>query len=226
MPLQPLSNANHNLVTKVSNGRLQKSSTGHLYIGDTVRIITSSLPTFTNGVAQSFTLQATGSTSYSWIASGNLHGLSLSSAGVLSGTPTSTTAGTSITFTVTGGNSQTDSVTLTLVVIANPALVITSPADGATMTAAEYGVAYSFSCAASGGTAPYTWSNMSAFPQGMSINTSGVISGSPSTGQPSALYYVTIDVRDAASHIAKAQVTFPVRTTISSFTSFKSPEVI
>ena len=81
-------------------------------------ITTTSLPGGTVGESYSATLEATGgATPYTWsVASGSLPGgLSLSSAGVISGTPT--TAGTStVGFRVTGGDGLSRARTLSLVV--------------------------------------------------------------------------------------------------------------
>jgi len=83
-------------------------------------ITTGSLPNGTVGVAYSQTLTATGgSTPYTWtIASGTLPaGLSLSSSGVISGTPTTAGGPTSVTFRVTDSASATVSKSLSITVI-------------------------------------------------------------------------------------------------------------
>jgi hypothetical protein len=82
-------------------------------------ITTSALPNGTVGVAYSQTLAVTGDTApYTWtIASGTLPaGLSLSSSGVISGTPTVAGGPTSITFQVTDGTSATATKTLSITV--------------------------------------------------------------------------------------------------------------
>ena len=83
-------------------------------------ITTSSLPTWTVGVAYSQTLAVTGGTGpYTWsIASGTLPtGLSLSSGGVISGTPTTAGGPTSITFRVTDSTTATASKALSVTVV-------------------------------------------------------------------------------------------------------------
>ena len=87
-------------------------------------ITTASLPNGTVGVAYSQTLAATGGTgSYTWSVSAGLPaGLTLSQAGLLSGTPT--TAG-AYTFTVTVNGSVSKPFTLTVNVPAAPVLSIT-----------------------------------------------------------------------------------------------------
>jgi len=83
-------------------------------------VTTSSLPNGTVGVAYSQTLAATGGTApYTWtIASGTLPaGLSLSSSGVISGTPTIAGGPTSVTFRVTDSTSATATKSLSITVV-------------------------------------------------------------------------------------------------------------
>lgn len=143
----------------------------------TVAITTTSpLPAAKLGIAYSKTLAATGGGPYMWsITVGTLPtGLTLSSAGVISGTPS---VGGSKTFTVkvvgAGGASATKQFALnvTRVWITTTALpngVVRSPYS-ATLTA--------------GGTGPFTWSivvGSGTLPTGLTLNAStGVISGTP-----------------------------------------------
>ncbi len=105
-------------------------------------------------------------------------GLALSPAGVLSGTPTQ---GGTFGFTVTatdastgaGPYSASQAVTLT-VAASNIAVTPTSLADG------TRGTAYSASLSASGGVAPYSYAIASgALPAGLTLSTTGQISGTP-----------------------------------------------
>lgn len=122
-------------------------------------ITTTALPTGAIGAAYSHTLAATGGTTpYTWsIFSGALPGgLTLSSAGVISGTPTD-----SGTFTfaveVDDAASATASKTLSITIDASSvSITTTSPAP-----ACVAGYDYSITLAATGGTAPYSW-NVSA----------------------------------------------------------------
>jgi hypothetical protein len=80
-------------------------------------ITTNTLTNGTVGVAYSQTLVATGGTApYTWtIASGKLPtGLTLSSSGVISGTPTAAISSTSVTFKVTDANSITATQSLSI----------------------------------------------------------------------------------------------------------------
>ncbi|WP_343548106.1 putative Ig domain-containing protein [Ralstonia sp.] len=153
----------------------------------TITLSPSALTNATAATAYSQTITASGGTAaYTYaLASGALPaGLTLSSGGVLSGTPT---AGGTFNFTVTttdsstGSGPYTGSRTYSLVVNA-PTLAVT-PASGG--LSASAGVAYSQAFTVSGGVAPYTYSlvvNSGTMPTGLSFNTgTGVLSGTPIT---------------------------------------------
>ncbi len=124
------------------------------------------------------TLQATGGvTSYTWSWTGTTPpGLALSSAGAISGTPT--TAGT-YNFTVQVMDSSTPQQTATanLSLTVNAQLAITTT----TFNNGVVGTSYSQALAATGGITPYTWSiSVGSLPAGLSLNTStGAITGTP-----------------------------------------------
>ncbi len=161
-------------------------------------IITSSLPSGTQGTTYSNGLQATGGTSpYSWsITAGSLPtGLALgTTTGIVSGTPT--VAGSfNITATVTDTSSpaQTKSIPLSLV-IAPPALAITVSA----FPNGTQGTSYSKSLMATGGTMPYTWSITSGnLPAGLNLTPgTGVISGTPTAN---GTFNFTATIADSSS---------------------------
>lgn len=140
-----------------------------------------SIPSGTAGTAYSQTVTATGGNApYSFaITSGTLPaGLSFSSTGTLSGTPT--VAG-SFNFTVTAtdstsGTAGTGSMAYTLVVNA-PTITLTP----ATLPAGQYDVAYSQALSASGGTSPYSFAvTAGALPPGITMSATGTFSGTPS----------------------------------------------
>lgn len=142
-------------------------------------IETHILPSGSVGMAYNQLLGVSGGhTPYSWsVASGTLPaGLSLSATGTLSGTPT--TAGAFI-FTVQAADAQTSVATRELYIeVYEPFAITTSSLPyGATDTP------FSATLAATGGSAPYTWSiNSGSLPPGLSLNSStGEISGTPST---------------------------------------------
>jgi hypothetical protein len=153
------------------------------------------LPSSVEGVAYSAQMNATGGTTpYTWSTTGTLPGgLSLSSAGTISGTPT--TAGTvnfpaKVTDAVAATVSQSESIT-----IACPAVQInsTSPLPNGV----QGDVYTNFQFTATGGILPLTWTVTSgSFPTGMSMNSSGVLSGTPSA---SGTFTVGITATDSCS---------------------------
>ena len=158
----------------------------------------SPMPPATTNVAYSQSLAASGGTTpFTWTVvagTGNLPaGLTLSPAGVISGTPT--TAGPS-NFTVratdSGSPAQTAEKQLSIVVSAPLTITTASP-----MPTGLLGVTYSQTLTASGGTAPYTWTRVSGtLPTGLALSTGGAI-----TGEPSELgsFNFTVNVVDSSS---------------------------
>jgi hypothetical protein len=165
----------------------------------TITLSPTTLPGGTVGVAYSQTLMASGGTApYSYaISAGALPaGLTLSSAGVISGTPT---GGTS-TFTVTATDESTGAgpysgargYTLT---IAAPSIVI-SPAS---LPNGTQGTAYSQVLSASGGTAPYSYAiTAGALPSGLTLASDGTLSGTPAVNGSFTFTVTTIDVSTGA----------------------------
>jgi hypothetical protein len=137
-------------------------------------VLITTLPNAAPGVAYSATLTASGSPAPTWsIVSGSLPtGLSLNSTtGVISGTPTGSTA----TFTARATNSQgTDDQALTLTVTGTPQIITQA------LPAGTPNLAYTATLAATG-TAPIVWSvTAGVLPPGLALNpASGVISGTP-----------------------------------------------
>lgn len=146
----------------------------------------------TAGVAFSQTLTASSGTGpYAYVVTaGTLPaGISLSSAGVLSGTPT--VAG-SFTFTATAtdanGNTGARSYTLT---IGAPTVVLSPSA----LPNATGGVSYSQAITASGGTAPYAYTvKAGVLPTGLTLSPVGILSGTPTAA---GSFTATIQVTDA-----------------------------
>lgn len=167
----------------------------------TLVITTSSpLPSGVTGNAYSQQLASTGGTgTVTWALSGGTllpPGLSLSSAGLISGTPT-TAATTNFTVQAADSGSPQQVVTRSYSVTINaapPPLAIQTTS----FPAATQGVFYTQTAQATGGTSPYTWSIAAgSLPAGLGIDPStGVISGTP-TG--TGLANFTLQVDDAAS---------------------------
>ncbi|HUB66305.1 MAG TPA: putative Ig domain-containing protein [Candidatus Methylacidiphilales bacterium] len=186
-----------------------------IYAEGTPIIATSSpLPQGTAGAAYNQTLTASGGTTpYTWsIASGSLPaGLSLSSTGVISGTPA--TAG-SATFTVqvTGNNGLSSTTAFSLTI--NPPLTITTSSP---LPSGSVGRAYSQTLAASGGVTPYTWSIANgSLPAGLSLNSAGVISGTPiSLGTASFTAQVTDNNGLSSTAVFSLTINLPLTITTS-----------
>jgi len=157
-------------------------------------VTTTTLPEAYVDAAYSTTLGGTGGLPpYQWRVSGGTlpAGISLSSGGVLSGTPT--VAGTS-SFTVELSDSNNVQTTANLSLTAS-VLTITSAslADGYT------GESYSHTLTASGGPAPLTW-NVTGLPSGLSYDTStGVVSGTPVAAGTTS---ISVRVTDALNRVA------------------------
>ena len=161
-------------------------------------ISTTSLPAGTVGSAYSATLAASGGTSpYTWsITKGSLPaGLSFSNSGVVSGTPSTAVNAQSLTFKVTDSThpAQNKSATFSLTISPRPLSVTTTSLPGG-----QTGTAYSANLAASGGTPPYKWSQTGGtLPTGLSLSTSGSITGTPAAAGTSS--GLTFSVSDSSS---------------------------
>lgn len=154
----------------------------------------TTLPNGTIGVAYSQTITASGGTSpYTYaVTAGSLPaGVSLSSDGILSGSPTGT--GTAnFTVTATDANSCTGARAYSITVDC-PTITL-SPT---TLSNGTVGLAYNQTITSSGGTGPYTYAVTSgSLPAGLSLSSGGVISGTPSSSGSSSF---TVTATDAAS---------------------------
>lgn len=144
-----------------------------------ITVAPSVLPAGTGGVAYSQTVAASGgsgSYTYSLSAGALPPGIALSSAGHISGTPT--TAGTyNFTVTATDGFSFTGSQAYTFTV--NSPSISVSPS---TLPLATGGAPYGQTLTASGGNGGYTYSLVSgALPPGIALSSAGNLSGTPTT---------------------------------------------
>ena len=154
----------------------------------------AALPAAVINVAYSATLTSTGGQGpFIWaLASGTLPaGLTISRGGVISGTPT--TLG-STTFKVSVTDSQTptaaDDIATKTIAVNQPVSITTS-----SLTAGVVTIPYTASLTASGGVPPYTWSITSgSLPAGLTLSSSGFISGTPTTQETQSF---TVQVTDS-----------------------------
>ena len=170
-----------------------------------VGVTTSALPQGTTGTAYSVALAATGGNgTYTWSASGLPAGLSISTGGTISGTPTVTaTANVTVTASDTGSPTRSGSRTLTLTVAA-PLAITTTTLNNATL-----GLAYSATLAATGGSGTRTWSIAAgSLPSGISLATTGVLSGTPTANGTASF---TVRVADGFGRSATRALSLTVQ---------------
>ena len=179
----------------------------------TLAVTTTALPDGTVGTPYTPQLEATGGTpGYTWSqTSGGAmpDGVTLSSTGQFSGTPT--VAGTFGPYVFQVKDSASPSVTATSVSMSikisgsNLAVTTTSLPNGTT------GAAYAVTLAATGGTAPYTWAEASggAMPPGIAdITSAGVIAGTPTVPGTYGPYVFTVtDSKSGTAASANLSIT-------------------
>lgn len=157
-----------------------------------------------NGEPFATALEASGGTPpYQWsVVSGVLPtGLSLSTDGVLRGTPLTTPGIYVIRVRVTDIYGDFEEAPITIKISGEPIEV-----DSASISA-NTGVPFSYALSASGGVAPYTWSAVGTMPPGLTLNSNGVVSGTPTLA---GTYSVAIRVTDARGASVLANLTINV----------------
>jgi predicted outer membrane repeat protein len=174
----------------------------------------SPLPGAVAGVAYSQQLTASGGTApYTYAVTGGSlpAGLTLSQGGLISGTPT--TGGTA-NFTVTATDSYNQSGSLAYTLTVSPsAITLTTPSP---LPGAVAGVAYSQQFTASGGTAPYTYAvTGGSLPAGLTLSTSGLMSGTPTTAGTANFTVTATDSNNQSGSLAYA-LTVTANFTLSS----------
>jgi hypothetical protein len=184
-------------------------------------ITTTSLPAGQVGSAYTATLAASGGASpYAWsLTSGTLPaGLSLNGAtGLVSGTPGASAAAVPLTFTVTGANNLSSSATLPLTIAPVPLVITTT-----SLPAGQVGAPYGASLAATGGTAPYTWTlTGGALPAGLTLSPSGTIAGTPTA--PAKATPLTFQVTDSSNPTLAQSVTLALTIGVGNVTITISP---
>lgn len=204
------------VVTVTDSASNTASATVSLTVEATLAISTTSpLHGGSVNTAYSQTLAATGGsgTYSSWIVTTGAPSLaainlSLSTAGVLSGTPTATGVAT---FTVQVTDSESHTATANFSVTVYAALTVTT----ATLPATNAGASYSQTLAAAGGSgAGYSWtatsSNLATY--GLSLSTAGVVSGTPTQAGTATF---TANVTDSGSNTAQAALSITIYSALS-----------
>jgi len=172
-----------------------------------ITITSTTLGQGTINSAYNTTLAATGgSGTFTWsVSSGNLPaGLALSTAGVISGTPTTAELSK---FTVQVEDSETapEMATQPLsLAVSGGTLTITSTPPGG-----QVGGGYTFQLTATGGVPPYTWAGDTSnpIPPGLTLSSSGTISGTPTTA---GKYSVDLSVTDSANTTVTQNVSIAI----------------
>jgi hypothetical protein len=175
-------------------------------------------PAATLNVPYSLTVSAAGGTGpYAFTATGLPVGLAISTAGVISGTPTAVITKAKIyTVVVTATDALLAVATRTISITVNPTLVVTVPLAlplPAVVPVGTVNKAYKLTVKATGGTAPYTYS-ATGLPAWLVISNTGAISGTidPSAvpAGPSAILSATITVTDSAGATANLVISITV----------------
>ena len=206
--LQAESNAN-NSVTSLVTFNIQIAPT----------ITTLQLPSGQNGVPYNQTIAASGGVSplTFTISSGALPaGLTLSTTGVISGTP-NTSGSSAFTVKVADAGTPPLAVSQAYTITVSPAPPLSIPA--AVLQQGVTGSAYSATIAAQGGIPPLTWTLLSGtLPPGLSLTTNtqtggtmppttGEVAGNPTT---SGTYTFTVQVHDSSIPEQAATQTFSI----------------
>jgi len=190
---------------QITDAAGQTASQGYSVMVSNISITTATLPTAFVNLSYSQTLAVSGGTApYVWSNTGALPpGLSLSTGGLISGTPT--VSGTyNFTVTVVDSGAQVANKDLSITVTSDVLISTANPLPGGAVD-----VEYSYTVLAGGGEIPYTWEIIAgALPDGLSLapNT-GIISGTPSAP---GLFAFVIQVTDRTGAMDEETLTITV----------------
>jgi hypothetical protein len=174
-----------------------------------VQINAQLLPEGIVGTAYNYSIPASGGTPpYVWSisSSGTLPaGLTMTAKGTIEGTPQ--TPGTiNFTVQVTDSEAVPEGASANLSITVETSLAVTTLSP----PLATVGIAYNASLSATGGASPYTWTLQSGnLPAGLNLNSSGVITGTPTT-TGSSVFTVQVADSEANQQTATAQLTIAV----------------
>ena len=193
-------------LTAVDAAGLTGTAAYTIPVGQGLTTLSPQVITAPAGIGSNIALTAIGGTApYVWsLSSGTLPaGLTLNAAGSITGI--ASTAGNSLlTFNVTDSAKPAASASLLLSLTVSTQLVVTTTS----LPSAPVGMAYMAPLAAAGGTAPYTWTITSGtLPEGISLDPTGVLSGSPTSVSSAAIIFT---VSDATGAQATASLTLAV----------------
>ncbi len=195
----PTTPGNYSFSVRADDGNGHADQALSVNISPTLHIITTSLPSGTQGTMYNLFITATnGLPPYSWdLAPGSLSppsGLTFYSDGRLAGTPD--TSGT-VNFTVRVTDSSThfedQALSLTINSSAPPLQITTTSLPNGTV-----GTSYNQQLNASGGQPSYSWTmtpGSAALPANLSLASNGIISGTPVTN---GTFFFFVRVTDAA----------------------------
>ncbi|HEY8157325.1 MAG TPA: N,N-dimethylformamidase beta subunit family domain-containing protein [Methylobacter sp.] len=160
--------------------------------------------TYSGGSTKDLTSQVTWASSTTAVAT-------INSSGLASGASAGSTTITATSGSVSGTTALT---------VNNAALAVTTTAlPGGTVN-----TPYSVSLAAIGGTLPYTWSiSAGSLPPGLSLSSSGAISGTPTT---TATYTFTVQVTDSANPAITANQALSITVVAAIWPSTAIPAVV
>src|SRR5437660_824040 len=197
---------------------LASSSTGSVTTAPSVTSQPGS-QSVTAGQTAIFSVSATGTAplSYQWKKNGIAVSGASSSAYT---TPATSTSDSGAQFTVIVSNSA-GSVTSSAAVLTVNASIPPLQVTNSQLSGGTVGSAYSATLNASGGTSPYSWSVSSGtLPTGLSLSSSGTLSGTPTVA---GAFPFTVAVKDAASASASASLSINVVTAALPTVSISNP---
>ncbi|HYM29035.1 MAG TPA: putative Ig domain-containing protein [Steroidobacteraceae bacterium] len=205
-------------VSDASNPAQTSQAQLTLTVVPALTVTTTSLPNGQVGAPYSTTLAATGGTApYTWaLTAGALPaGMTFNNAsGALGGTPTAAVTAALLSFTVTDSGAHAHSVPVTLALTVGTTVPPAAPTvTTTTLPGGIVGHAYSTTLAASGGTAPYTWTlSAGTLPAGLQLSGAGTIAGTPTAAATAS---ITVTVTDANAQSGSATLPLTVLKALS-----------